>query len=989
MSARLLLSVMSLCILTVFVIMVVWEFGFEDRAFTVLFGLYHHEHPIGHWESVAEATLSVALVVLLLGGLSLQTVRAHERSERRRQASDARYRGIVESVGDLIQNIRPDGTYDFVNEAWKVTLGYDDADLERLRFIDVVREDYRAHCRALFEGLMRGESHTGVEVVFVAKDGREIFVEGNLSSTVADGRASLTRAIFRDVSARKKAEDALRQANEALEARVEQRTAELRDANLALRRSEREYQHILEGMQDTFYRADREGRLVMASPSAETLLGYRPDEAIGRQMADFYANPSDRDAFLVELEKGGGSVRDYEAPLRHKDGREVWVSTNAHYHLDENGEIGGIEGTVRDITDRRLIGARLRRQTELLTTLLDNLPAHVSLRDNEGRFLFVNQALAQANGFSKESLVGRKLNEVFDEAGGVSWQDLEEEVIGTGRAIVNHEFRPSRFPGQTFLVNVLPLFDDGGEVGSALSISLDISDLKRVEEQLKLSEARLKEAQRVAKLGYWVWDSIQDRCVYCSEECARIHGLTPAEYIELAAVITEEFTLVHPDDRTAVQERFKALRNGDEIEIEYRLQRPNGEVIYVHEIARPQFDEVGNVVQEHGTILDVTALRRSEEQFRQAQKMEAIGQLTGGIAHDFNNLLAVIQGNIAYLNRKVGDDAVLRPLIEPALRATRRGASLTQRLLAFSRQQDLEVAAVDAGRLVDELAEMLRRSIGEDVEVRLELGSEVWPCEVDAGQLEQAIINLATNARDAMPDGGVLRIEVANASLVAGEVPASVAGDYVMIAVSDGGIGMTAEVQRKIFDPFFTTKDVGKGTGLGLSMVYGFITQSGGHVAVDSAPGRGAVFRLYLPRASSDEAALHEPALCGDTGRGETVLLVEDEDDLRSITRLQLDDLGYRVLDAAGGEEALALLRANGDVDLLLTDVVLGGAMNGPQIATAARAADPALKIAYMSGYPGEALIAHGAFEDDTILLRKPFERDELAHFLNLALAQG
>jgi CheY-like chemotaxis protein len=234
-----------------------------------------------------------------------------------------------------------------------------------------------------------------------------------------------------------------------------------------------------------------------------------------------------------------------------------------------------------------------------------------------------------------------------------------------------------------------------------------------------------------------------------------------------------------------------------------------------------------------------------------------------------------------------------------------------------------------------------------------------------------------------------LRIEVANASLAAGQVPASVAGDYVMIAVSDNGVGMTAEVQRKIFDPFFTTKDIGKGTGLGLSMVYGFITQSGGHVAVDSAPDSGAVFRLYLPRAGGDEVAAEGTAPCGDSGRGETVLLVEDEDDLRTITRLQLAELGYRVLDATGGEEALALLRANGGVDLLLTDVVLGGAMNGPQIATAARADYPELKIAYMSGYPGEALKAHGAFDDDTILIRKPFERDELAHYLHLALAQG
>ena len=417
------------------------------------------------------------------------------------------------------------------------------------------------------------------------------------------------------------------------------------------------------------------------------------------------------------------------------------------------------------------------------------------------------------------------------------------------------------------------------------------------------------------------------------------------------------------------------------------LRKDGGEMPGEASISKLQFgDELLFITM----FRDITERKQREEKQGQAQKMEALGQLTGGVAHDFNNLLAIIQGNIAFLDRKLAEDDNFRTLTAPALRAVKRGASLTQRLLAFSRQQSLDVQPVDAGALLHDLVELLKRSLGEDISMKTRVAPSLWTCEVDPGQLEQAVVNLANNARDAMVAGGALEIDVSNVSLAderVAELAGAKAGDYVAISVTDDGPGMPAEVREKIFDPFFTTKDVGKGTGLGLSMVYGFVQQSGGSVAVHSEEGLGTTFRLYLPRVilgnvdESEEAAEESvPAA------GELVLLVEDDEDLRAMTRMLLIDLGYRVVEAGSGRQALDMVGAIEKIDLLLTDVVLPGGMSGPEFVEFARRADPGLAVAYMSGYLGDALQRHGDFRDDTVLIPKPFDGDDLGRQLRAVL---
>ena len=398
-----------------------------------------------------------------------------------------------------------------------------------------------------------------------------------------------------------------------------------------------------------------------------------------------------------------------------------------------------------------------------------------------------------------------------------------------------------------------------------------------------------------------------------------------------------------------------------------------------------------------GILRDLSAQHREqvertklEAQLHQAQKMEAIGNLTGGMAHDFNNMLGVIIGNIDLLRDLKGEDSDIDELTREALDAAFRGADLTRRLLAFARQQPLRPQHVDVNELVSGITRLLRRTLGEDVEISLDLTPELWPVVVDPAQLEASLTNLATNARDAMPDGGRLMIVTANRTLdtdYAAQHAEVEAGGYVMLEVSDTGCGMPPEVMHRIFEPFFTTKSREKGTGLGLSMVFGFIKQSGGHIGVYSEPGIGTTFRLFLPRVSKDVPAVENCKVVPIAqGKGETVLVVEDNEALRRVVTRQLGELGYRVLAAENAAAGLELLDRQ-SVDLLLTDIVMPGGINGRELARRARERWPEIKIVFTSGFSEARLNGDaGPLAACTPLLSKPYRKEELASAAREAL---
>ena len=425
-----------------------------------------------------------------------------------------------------------------------------------------------------------------------------------------------------------------------------------------------------------------------------------------------------------------------------------------------------------------------------------------------------------------------------------------------------------------------------------------------------------------------------------------------------------------------------------EDQIRHGSQNPREPITYEREAANGHHLEIRRTPMPDGgfvlTISDMTKRAQAESVLREAQKMQAIGQLTGGIAHDFNNLLQVILGNLEFVRAKLTDDAKLQQRIERAAWAAQRGATLTGQLLAFARKQPLAPAPIDLAATMPDLIPLLRRTLGEHIEVRYVETAGLWPAMADPAQLESAVLNLALNARDAMPGGGRLTIELGNKVLdpeYARHHAEVTPGDYAMVAVSDTGHGMVPEVLARVFEPFFTTKPDGKGTGLGLAMVFGFVKQSGGHVKIYSEPGEGTTVKLYLPRAVGAAIAAQRSGAPIELPRGTgTVLVVEDEAAVREIACAILADLGYRVLEAADGEEALRVFGANAAaIDLLLTDVVLSGKVRGRELAERVQALRPEVPVVFMSGYTENSIVHHGRLDDGVQLIGKPFKREQLA----------
>lgn len=384
---------------------------------------------------------------------------------------------------------------------------------------------------------------------------------------------------------------------------------------------------------------------------------------------------------------------------------------------------------------------------------------------------------------------------------------------------------------------------------------------------------------------------------------------------------------------------------------------------------------------------------RAEEALLQVQKLEAIGQLTGGVAHDFNNLLTVISGNLQMLQERVAHVPLLLKLASAAAKAAARGAELTRNLLAFSRRQPLQPREIDIGELVHNMTDMMRRTLGESIHIETAIQAGLAKVAADPGQLENALLNLALNARDAMPRGGELTIKAATtlADAIPGEDKSDMApGEYVMLAVSDNGSGMPPEVLKRVFEPFFTTKTTGKGSGLGLATVYGFVKQSGGHVRIYSEISRGTTVQLYLPQAKSNNEALMKEYTSNHAPRaeGETVLLVEDDEGVRELAATFLQDLGYAVLEATNGKQALALLEEGRPIDLLFTDLVMPGGMNGLELSREALRRRPAMKVLYTSGYMENVLAHDGQFDVGIQLITKPYTKEALAQRIRLVLDQ-
>lgn len=521
-----------------------------------------------------------------------------------------------------------------------------------------------------------------------------------------------------------------------------------------------------------------------------------------------------------------------------------------------------------------------------------------------------------------------------------------------------------------------------------------VRSINAMRRNLKQHNQDILRAEAIGRLGHWAWDS-QTGTVLWSAECYRIFGRDPQTWAPTGGNFTQDMPT---RDRIKLEEaNRRGFGDGEPFDLTYRYYRGGSrdDVIWIHAFCDFTMDDDGHVLKMIGVVQDVTESVHAEEALRRSQKMEAVGQLTGGIAHDFNNILGIVMGNLEILQQTTAQDAKSAERIEKALKGIQRGADLTKKLLRFSRLDAHETEITNVNTIIEGIESLIAKSLTVSIDVKLCLTKDVWPVIVDVGDFEDAILNLAINARDAMPAGGALRIETANVKRNeqnSQNHPGRAFGEYVLISVSDTGVGMTSRVAAKVFEPFYTTKEEGKGTGLGLSMVYGFVQRSGGFVNFDTQPGKGTTFCIFLPRTTQDFEHDTPVIASSELPNGtETILVVDDEPNLAETAALTLRALGYSVYTATDGDQALAMLSAHQEIKLLFTDAVMPGPKDGYQLALTAAADYPSLRILLTSGFMKmrKIYINSGHPRIDKLtqsLLYKPYGQAELAKAIRQAL---
>lgn len=712
----------------------------------------------------------------------------------------------------------------------------------------------------------------------------------------------------------------------------------------------------------------------------------------------------------------GVSVSDQYLPMQRAGEAESWWSYSIIPLHEHDRTVGGLLTQGFETTAQIRARQMLDQQTERMRDMFRQAPGAIAiLRGPEHVYEIANEAYFELVG--RREVMGKPLAEALPELAAQGFVELMDTVFRSGEPFIGKGVPVSINRGdtgesETRMVDFIyqPIRNAQGDVADIFVEATDVTERMFAEAALRESEERFRLVSDSAPVMLWMGDP-HGKCLYLNRAQREFWGV-PEDGV---ATFSWNDT-VHPDDRMVLAKPFmQGMVEQTGFYVEARYRRADGEYRLMHTTAQPRFGPEGDFLGMIGVNVDVTdvreaqaALSRSrdeleaavlertaklmdaESRLRQSQKMEAIGQLTGGIAHDFNNMLAVIMGGLNLLQRKLarGDTDVSR-YVEGALEGARRASSLTSRLLAFSRQQQLAPEQIDANRLVQGMTDLLTRTLGESIRVETVLSAGLWRTQADTNQLEAAILNLAVNARDAMERGGKLTIETANAHIddtYAGEY-AIAPGQYVLIAVTDTGTGMTPDVMAKAFDPFFTTKAVGKGTGLGLSQVFGFIRQSGGHVKIYSEPNVGTTVKIYLPRSYGEQDAVERRITPEQTaaGAGEVVLVVEDEERVRAFSVDTLRELGYAVIEAQSAADALRIIDAGQPVALLFTDVVMPE-MNGRQLADKALVLKPDLKVLYTTGYTRNAVVHNGVLDPGTNFLPKPFTIDQLAMKVRQAL---
>jgi PAS domain S-box-containing protein len=701
-----------------------------------------------------------------------------------------------------------------------------------------------------------------------------------------------------------------------------------------------------------------------------------------RTTGDFVGDPEKFFAdVMADVRAGKWDTKIMESP----NGRTLRVT-------DRPMAGGGWVATFEDITEARKAEAAIREYVEreqLFVAAVESSNDAIVTKNLDGVITGWNQAAERLFGFTAQEAIGKSIDIVVP----VELRDEVRDILGkikNGEKVDHHETVRVHKTGRRIDVSlsVSPIRSQSGTIIGAAKVARDIGARKKAQEALLESE----------QMSRAIIDTALDAFIQLDASGTVISWSPKAE--EMLGWPTEEVIgqklgdlLITAESREAYSERIaQFLRDADKGVLGRRYEAPSlrrdGSRLSTEVSLTALRRRDGYII--NGFIRDITEKVVAEEQLKHAQKMESVGQLTGGIAHDFNNMLTVITGTIDILGDAVADKPQLAAIAKLISEAADRGAELTGHLLAFARKQPLQPRETDINALMVDSGKLLRPALGEHIEIETSLMPDVWPALVDPNQLSSALLNLAINARDAMPNGGKLTLETSNVVLDQNyvRINADVApGDYVLVAVSDTGQGIPEAIRNKVFEPFFTTKDVGKGTGLGLSMVYGFVKQSGGHIKVYSEEGHGTTFRIYLPRAGAQaEPIASAQADSQIDGGNETILIVEDDALVRTSVTAQVQSLGYKTLLAANAAEALAIADRGTPFDLLFTDVIMPGKMNGRQLAEEMARRRSPLKVLFTSGYTENAIIHHGRLDPGVLLLAKPYRKMELARMIRRAL---
>ena len=633
------------------------------------------------------------------------------------------------------------------------------------------------------------------------------------------------------------------------------------------------------------------------------------------------------------------------------------------------------------------IRRKLVQREELFRLISENAADLIAVVDNHGKRIYNSLSYEKVLGYSAEELRNSSSFEQIhpEDRERVKEAAAEARLTGMGRPM-EYRIRHKDGTWRTLESTASVIRNTEGETEKLIIVNRDITERKRVAEALRQSEASFRSVIVDAPYGIFRAD-LSGQLLMVNAALEKMLGYESPQELLQANLATDIYR--YPAEHQKINELFLRDKHFKDVEVEWR--RKDGAFITVRCSGWPVKDESSTYIEVFAE--DVTDRRVMERQLRMAQKMEAVGRLSGGIAHDFNNLLGVIIGYIQVMKRSLVPGNSSYEYAEEIEKASQRAVALTRQLLAFSRQQVLEPTILNLNSLVSDMEKMLPRLIGEDIELILKLDASIGQVKADSGQIEQVVMNLAVNARDAMQDGGKLTIQTANAELdmaFAREHPGSIPGHYVMLAVTDSGTGMDPETQAQIFEPFFTTKDRDKGTGLGLATVYGVVKQSTGYITVESEKGKGACFKIYLPRIEQPVGISNEVIQAPLTVRGsETILLVEDAEPLRKLAHMFLRDNGYKVLTAADGSEAERVAAQNSEpIHLLLTDVVMPG-INGRVLAERLASRYPAMKVLYMSGYTDSFIAGHGVLEEGIHLLHKPFTEEALMRKVRELLDAG